>query len=101
MLSQNTRLAIRTLHACKSCPETVGYFVLYRICTLYSASRSAHQSKVLSLTHLGGADAVVLQSNCVRRTCSRSLYSCLGRGFNSIVCESLAKGFYTLIVSYS
>ena len=27
-----------------------------------------------ALTRLGGADAVILQSNCVRRTCSRSLY---------------------------
>ena len=34
-------------------------------------------------THLCGADAVVLQSNCVRRTCSRSLHSnCLGWGLN-------------------
>src|SRR6218665_1953906 len=28
-----------------------------------------------ALTRLSGADAVVLQSNCVRRTCSRSLHS--------------------------
>jgi len=36
-----------------------------------------------ALTRLGGADAVVLQWNCVRRTCSRSLNSnCLGRGSN-------------------
>src|SRR6218665_1832488 len=48
---------------------------------LYSASRSAHQSEALPLTCLGGSDAVVLQSNCVRRTCSRSQHSnCLGRG---------------------
>src|SRR6218665_1418344 len=37
-----------------------------------------------ALTRLGGADAVVLQSNCVRRTCSKSLHSnCLGRGSNT------------------
>jgi len=36
-----------------------------------------------AFTRLGGADAVVLQSNCVRRTSSRSLHSnCLGRGSN-------------------
>src|SRR6218665_3442020 len=57
--------------------------VLYCIVSihLYSASRSAHESEALALTRLGGADAVVLQGNCVRRTCSRSLHSnCLGRG---------------------
>ena len=38
---------------------------------------------ISALTRLGGADAVVLQSNCVRRTCSRSLHSnCLIRGSN-------------------
>jgi len=38
---------------------------------------------VLPLTRLGGTDAVVLQNNCVRRTCSRSLHStCLGRGYS-------------------
>jgi len=47
---------------------------------LYSASRSAHQPEALPLTRLGGTDAVVLQSNCVRRTSSRSLHSnCLGQ----------------------
>src|SRR6218665_3911097 len=36
-----------------------------------------------ALTRLDGADAVVLQSNCVRSTSSRSLHSnCLGRGSN-------------------
>jgi len=36
-----------------------------------------------ALTRLGGADAVVLQRNCVQRTCSRSLHSnCLGWGSN-------------------
>src|SRR6218665_1095649 len=31
-------------------------------------------------TRLGGTDAAVLQSNCVRRTCSRSLHgNCFGR----------------------
>jgi len=37
------------------------------------------------LTRLGGSDPVVglLQSNCVRRTCSRSLHNnCLRRGSN-------------------
>ena len=42
---------------------------------LYSTSSRAHQSKALSLTHLGGADEVVFESNCVRRTCYRRLHS--------------------------
>src|SRR6218665_3638959 len=50
---------------------------------LYCAHCSAHQSEAPLLTRLSGADAVVLQSNCVRRTSSRSLHSdCLGRGSN-------------------
>ena len=31
---------------------------------VYSASRSAHQLEALPPTRLGGADAVLLQSNC-------------------------------------
>src|SRR6218665_1652313 len=50
---------------------------------LYLYIHIACQSEVLLLTHLGSAGAVVLQSNCVRRTCSRSLHSnCIGRGLN-------------------
>jgi len=50
---------------------------------LYSASHSAYQSEALPLTCLGGADAVVLQSNFVQRTCLRSLRSnCLRWGSN-------------------
>jgi len=50
---------------------------------VYSASCSAHQSEVTPPTRLGGAGTAVLQSNCVRRTCSRSLHSnCFGRGLN-------------------
>src|SRR6218665_2297282 len=50
---------------------------------LYSTSRSAHQSEALPLTQIGSTDAVVLQSNCVQRTCSRYLHSnCLRRGSN-------------------
>src|SRR6218665_3520251 len=50
---------------------------------LYSAFRSAHQSEALPPTCLGGANEVVLQTNCVRRIFSRSLHSnYLGRGSN-------------------
>ena len=34
---------------------------------LFSASRSARQSEELGLARLSGADAVVLQSNCVAK----------------------------------
>jgi len=65
--------------------------ILYCIVSLhlYSTSHSAHQSEVLPLTCQGGT-AVVLLSNWVRRTCSRSLHSnCLRRGSNctlSVTC---------------
>jgi len=36
---------------------------------LYSTSRSAHQSEALPLARLSSADALVLHSNCVWRTC--------------------------------
>ena len=50
---------------------------------LYSASHRTHKSEVLPLTCLADADAVVFQSNCVWRICSRSLHSnCLGWGSN-------------------
>jgi len=59
---------------------------------LCSASRSAYQSETLActLTRLVGADAVVLQSIWMRRTCSRSLHSnCLGRSSNPYSPRSL------------
>ena len=67
------------LHALNQHHHTIQYNTIqpsFVIAVLTLKFRSA-------LRRLGGADAVVLQSNYVRRTCSRSLHSnCLRRGSN-------------------
>jgi len=65
-----TRMKVRTSAMFIFCCKQLQYNRSYR------KFRSA-------LSCLSGADTMVLQSNCVRSTCSRSLHSnCLGRGSN-------------------